>query len=54
MPNEHPPGLIRSLGWVDNPEPGKRSGIEILPYDVIPAARQFEELGRAVVAASMR
>lgn len=57
---EHCLDMLRSGGrcaypnWVDNPEPKKRSGIEIISYDAIPAARQFEELGRAVVAANLQ
>jgi NADPH:quinone reductase-like Zn-dependent oxidoreductase len=50
---------MRSGGRVAHPNgvepaPRKRRGIEVVPYDGIPAAREFERLGRAVEEARLK
>jgi NADPH:quinone reductase len=35
------------------PEPKKRRGIKMTPYDAVAGRREFEQLGRAVVAANL-
>jgi NADPH:quinone reductase-like Zn-dependent oxidoreductase len=49
-----PGGRCAYPEWVDNPVPEERPGIEIIPYDAIPAPRGYEELGRAIAAAKLR
>lgn len=37
-----------------DPEPKKRHGIRIIPYDAVPGIREFDRLGRAVEAANLK
>jgi NADPH:quinone reductase-like Zn-dependent oxidoreductase len=36
------------------PEPKKRPGIRVMPYDAVPGVREFNELGKAVEAAKLK
>jgi NADPH:quinone reductase-like Zn-dependent oxidoreductase len=49
-----PGGRCAYPNWVDNPEPEKRPGIELMSYDAIAGVREFDELGRAVEAAKLQ
>ena len=48
-----PGGRVAYPNGID-PEPKKRRGIHIIPYDAVPGVREFDRLGRAVEAANLK
>jgi NADPH:quinone reductase-like Zn-dependent oxidoreductase len=48
-----PGGRVAYPNGID-PEPKKRRGIHIIPYDAVPGVREFDRLGRAVEAAKLK